>query len=58
MEELQGYIGDLVYQVYALDGEDTLEVSRKDLHDALGLLSYMFRDYPTVLADLCNPSSA
>ena len=48
----------MCYQVLALDGEDTPDVLRKDLHEALDLLSYMFRDYPTLPADPCNPACA
>ena len=34
-EELQGDSGNMFYQVLALDGEDTPDVLRKDLHEAL-----------------------
>ena len=34
-EELQGDSGNMFYQVLALDGEDTPDVLRKDMHEAL-----------------------
>ena len=57
-EELQGDSGNMFYQVLALDGEDTPDVFRKDLHEALDVLLYMFRDSPTLPADPCNPACA
>ena len=48
----------MFYQVLALDGEDTPDVLRKYVHEALDLLSYMVRDDPALPADPCHPACA
>ena len=46
---------NMFYEVCAMDDEDTPDVLRKDLHTALDMLSYSFRDHPTLPSD---PSDA